>query len=432
MILHDKISEQLPAWRERVKTLVKEHGDKVIDQVTVGQVYGGMRDIKSMVTDVSFVNPATGITFRGMAIPEVLKKLPKPRGAKIPYVGGLYYLLLTGEIPSKADAEAVEKEWASRADVPDHVFKMLRAMPKDTHPMVLLSQAVLALQSGSKFARAYHSIKKDTYWETTLEDSIDLTAKLPIIAAYIYRLKYFNQTKKPKYNLRQDYGTNFARMMGVNDRKGYAELARLYFILHSDHESGNVSAHATHLVGSALSDAYYAFSAGLNGLAGPLHGLANQECLDWLICVRDQFGGVPSREDLHKFAWDTLNSGKVIPGYGHAVLRVTDPRYIAQMEFAKARFPEDELIRLADLVYEVVPAVLKEQGKAKNPAPNVDAISGALQYYYGVREFDFYTVLFGVGRALGVTANLVWARALGQPIERPKSLSTAMLEEAVK
>jgi citrate synthase len=432
MILHDKISTQLPAWRERVKTLVKEHGDKVIDQVTVGQVYGGMRDIKSMVTDVSFVNPATGITFRGMSIPEVLSKLPKPRGAKIPYVGGLYYLLMTGEVPNRAQAEEVEHEWASRAAVPDYVYKMLRSMPKETHPMVLLSQAVLALESGSKFAKAYHEIKKDAYWETTLEDSLDLTAKLPVIAAFIYRLKYFNETKKPKYNLRQDYGTNFARMMGVKDRKGYAELARLYFILHSDHESGNVSAHATHLVGSSLSDVYYAFSAGLNGLAGPLHGLANQECLGWLIDVRDKFGGVPSREDLHKFAWDTLNSGKVIPGYGHAVLRVTDPRYIAQLDFAKARFPEDTLIRLAELVYEVVPEVLKEQGKAKNPAPNVDAISGALQYYYGVREFDFYTVLFGVGRALGVTANLAWARALGQPIERPKSLSTAMLEEAVK
>jgi citrate synthase len=432
MILKDKIASQLPAWRERVKSLVKEHGEKVIDQVTVSQVYGGMRDIKSMVTDISFVNPASGISFRGMSIPEVLAKLPKPRGAKIPYVGALYYLLLTGEIPTKAEAEEVEREWANRALVPDHVFKMLRAMPKDTHPMVLLSQAVLALQSGSKFAKAYHDIKKDAYWETTLEDSLDLTAKLPVIAAYIYRLKYFNQTKKPRYNTRQDYGTNFARMMGVKDRKGYAELARLYFILHSDHESGNVSAHATHLVGSALSDVYYAFSAGLNGLAGPLHGLANQECLGWLIDVREKFGGVPSREELRQFTWDTLNSGKVIPGYGHAVLRVTDPRYTAQMDFAKARFPQDPLIRLADMVYDVVPEVLKEQGKAKNPAPNVDAISGTLQYYYGVSEFDFYTVLFGVGRALGVTANLVWARALGQPIERPKSLSTAMLEEAVK
>ena len=433
MILHEKMAAQLPAWRERVKTLVKEHGETVVDQVTVSQVYGGMRDIKSMVTDVSFVDPATGIKFRGMAIPEVLAKLPKPRGAKMPYVGGLYYLLITGEIPTRAQAEEVEQEWAARAVVPDYVFKMIRSMPNDTHPMVLFSQAVLALESGSKFAKAYHAgVKKDVYWESTLEDSLDLTAKLPVIAAYIYRLKYFNEVRKPKYNPRQDYGTNFARMMGVSDRKGYAELARLYFILHSDHESGNVSAHATHLVGSALSDAYYAFSAGLNGLAGPLHGLANQECLGWLIDVRDKFGGVPPREELYKFAWDTLNGGKVIPGYGHAVLRVTDPRYIAQLEFAKARFPEDTLIRLAELVYDVVPTVLKEQGKAKNPAPNVDAISGALQYYYGVREFDFYTVLFGVGRALGVTANLVWARALGQPIERPKSLSTAMLEEAAK
>jgi citrate synthase len=432
MILYERLSAQLPAWRERVKTLVKEHGETVIDQVTIGQVYGGMRDIKSMVTDISFVDPATGIKFRGMSIPEVLEKLPKPDGAAIPYVGGLFYLLLLGEIPTKVQAEEVEAEWAKRSEVPVHVFDMLRAMPKDTHPMVLSSQAVLALQSGSKFAKAYHSgVKKDMYWESTLEDALDLTAKLPTIAAFIYRMKY-GDCKEPKYDPKLDYGTNFARMLGVKDEKGYAELSRLYFILHSDHESGNVSAHTTHLAGSALSDAYYAFSAGLNGLAGPLHGLANQECLGWLIDVRDKFGGVPPREDLYKFAWDTLNGGKVIPGYGHAVLRVTDPRFTAQLEFAKARFPEDILIRLAELVYDVVPAVLKEQGKAKNPAPNVDAISGTLQYYYGVREFDFYTVLFGVGRALGVMPNLVWARALGQPIERPKSLTTAMLEELAK
>jgi citrate synthase len=431
MILHDKIAAQLPDFRARVTKLVKEQGEIVLDKVTIGQVYGGMRDIKSLVTDISFVDPATGIKFRGMAIPEVLKKLPKPRGAKIPYVGGLFYLLVVGEIPTREQAEEVEAEWAKRAQIPDHIYKMLRSMPKDTHPMVLLSQAVLALQSQSVFAKKYsEGIKKDGYWEPTLEDALNLTAKLPIIAAFIYRMKYFNETKKPKYNLRQDYGMNFSRMMGVSDRKGYADLSRLYFILHSDHESGNVSAHATHLVGSALSDVYYAFSAGLNGLAGPLHGLANQECLGWLIGVKDKFGGVPPREDLYKFAWDTLNGGKVIPGYGHAVLRVTDPRFTAQLEFAKARFPEDTLIRIAEMVYDVVPAVLKEQGKAKNPAPNVDAISGTLQYYYGVREFDFYTVLFGVGRALGVTANLVWARALGQPIERPKSLTTAMLEEA--
>lgn len=200
-------------------------------------------------------------------------------------------------------------------------------------------------------------------------------------------------------------------------------------MLHSDHESGNVSAHATHLVGSALSDIYLATSAGLNGLAGPLHGLANQECLSWLLDVYHKFGCVPSDSDMKQFAWETLNSGQVIPGYGHAVLRKTDPRFIAQLNFGKKYFPDDDIFCLATKVYEIVPDVLKQQGKAKDPWPNVDAISGALQYHYGVREFDFYTVLFGVSRLLGVTSNAVWARALGQPIERPKSVTTTMLEE---
>ena len=432
MILHEKISEQLPQWRERIRTLAKEHAEVVVDTVTIGEVVGGMRDTKSLLTDVSFVDPAHGILFRGMTIPETLKKLPKARGGKLPLVGGLYYLLMVGEVPTKEQAQAVEAEWADRAELPDYVFKMLKAMPNDTHPMTLLSQAVLALQHDSVFAKKYHNMKKEAYWEAALEDSLNLTAKLPLIATYIYRMKYFDETKKPKYNPKQDYGANFARMMKVLNKKEYAELMRLYFIIHSDHESGNASAHATHLVGSTLSDVYYAFSSGLNALAGPLHGLANQESLAWLLDVHKRFGGVPSRDDLHKFAWDTLNSGHVIPGYGHGVLRVIDPRFITQMEFAKKRFPNDELLRLADMVLDVVPTVLKEQGKAKNPAPNVDAISGTLQYYYGVREFDFYTVLFGVGRALGVTANYVWARALGQPIERPKSMTTKMLEEAVE
>jgi citrate synthase len=431
MILHEKISAQLPAWRERMKALAKDHADVVVDHVTVGQIVGGMRDIKSLLTDVSFVDPAEGIRFRGMSIPEVLKALPKARGGKMPLVGGLYYLLMVGEVPTKEEAWEVEAEWGKRAVVPDYVYKMIKAMPKETHPMTLFSQAVLALQNQSVFVQKYHGMKKDEYWEAALEDSLELTAKLPVIAAFIYRYKYFGETKKPKYNPKWDYGLNFSKMLGVADRKGYADLARLYFILHSDHESGNVSAHTMHLVGSALSDPYLSFSAALNGLAGPLHGLANQECLAWLIEVKNKFGGVPTRDELHKFAWDTLNSGHVIPGYGHAVLRVPDPRYMAQMEFAKKYFPDDELVRLADLVFDVVPQVLKEQGKAKNPAPNVDAISGTLQYYYGVREFDFYTVLFGVGRALGVTANYVWARALGSPIERPKSLTTKMLEDVV-
>ena len=431
MILNEKIAAQLPAQRERYRTLAKEHGEVVVANVTVGQIVGGMRDIKSLLTDVSFVDPAEGIRFRGMSIPEVLAALPKPEGVDMPYVGGLFYLLLIGEIPTKEQALAVEAEWTKRSDVPKYVFDTLRAMPKETHPMTLFSLAVQSLQTQSEFARRYHEgMKKDEYWEPALEDTMNLTAKLPVVAAFIYNLKY-RDGQVPKVDPNLDYGANFAQMLGVEDQKGYADLSRLYMIIHSDHESGNASAHATHLAASTLSDIYYAFSAGLNALAGPLHGLANQECLGWLLGVRDMFGGVPTKEQLRQYSWDTLESGKVIPGYGHAVLRVPDPRFTAQMKFAKERFPDDTLVQIADMVFEIVPQVLKEQGKAKNPAPNVDAISGTLQYYYGVQEFDFYTVLFGVSRALGVTANYVWARALGQPIERPKSLTMKMLEDVV-
>jgi citrate synthase len=429
MILKEKIESMLPAWRERVSKLVQESGNVKVGEVTIAQVYGGMRGVKGLVTDISYVDPNEGIRFRGFTIPDVIEKLPKPDGAEMPYVGGLYYLLLTGEIPSLEEALEVEEEWKSRSKIPDYLFDMLNAMPVETHPMMLFSLAVLGLQRESLFARQYEEgMRREEYWDPMLEDSLNLTAKLPQIAAYIYRLKYKDgDFIDPDPEL--DWGANFAHMLGIPSNE-YKDLSRLYFLLHSDHESGNVSAHTTHLVASSLSDIYFAASAGLNGLAGPLHGLANQECLRWLLTIKnDCVGGTITADRLRQCAWDTLNSGQVIPGYGHAVLRKPDPRFMAQLEFGKKHMPDDELFRMVELVYEVVPDVLMQLGKVKNPWPNVDAISGSLQYHYGVREFDFYTVMFGVSRILGVSANAVWARALGQPIERPKSLTTAMLEE---
>jgi citrate synthase len=429
MLLQEKIEQQLPEWRERVRKLIKEKGEVKVGEVTISQVYGGMRDVKSLVTDISYVDPVEGIRFRGYTIPEVLAKLPKPQGAEMPYVGGLYYLFLVGSVPTEAQALEVEAEWRERGKVPQYVFDAIRAMPADAHPMTLFTLAVLTLQRESLFSKQYHQgLKKDSYWIPMLEDSLNLTAKLPELAAFIYRLKYKNGDMIPP-DTKLDWAGNFAHMMGIQNPV-YQDLSRLYFLLHSDHESGNVSAHTTHLVASSLSDIYYAASAGLSGLAGPLHGLANQECLMWLLDVKEKCGECSyDKAALRQFAWDTLNKGQVIPGYGHAVLRKTDPRYTAQLEFGKKHFPDDDIFKLAALIYEVVPDVLREQGKAKDPWPNVDAISGSLQYHFGIKEFDFYTVIFGASRILGVSANTVWARALAQPIERPKSLTTAMLEE---
>jgi len=284
------------------------------------------------------------------------------------------------------------------------------------------------LQESSIFSKQYEEgLNKMDYWDATYEDSINLLAKLPEIAAFIYRLKYKGDTPIAS-DPTLDFGSNFAKMMGIDSP--YDEISRLYFLLHSDHESGNVSAHATHLVGTALSDAYYSFTAGMCGLAGPLHGLANQEVLRWLQGVMEKMDHKkPTKEDITKFVWDTLNSGQVIPGFGHAVLRKTDPRYAAQRDFCLKHLPDDNLFQYVNLLYEVVPDILVEQGKAKNPWPNVDAQSGVIQWHYGVVEYDFYTVMFGVGRALGVLSNLIWDRAVGQSLERPKSLTTDMLEK---
>jgi citrate synthase len=267
-------------------------------------------------------------------------------------------------------------------------------------------------------------------WEYVYEDAFDIVARIPIIAAFIYNLKYRSDFQVA-INRELDAGANFAHMIGQCEE--YKDVARMYFILHSDHESGNVSAHTTHLVHSALSDPYYAYSAGLNGLAGPLHGLANQEVLDWLLKFEKKYckEEEPTKELVTQALWDTLKAGQVIPGYGHAVLRKTDPRYMSQREFCLATpgLKVDPLFKLVSMIFEVAPGVLTQHGKAKNPWPNVDAQSGVIQWYYGLHEWDFYTVLFGVGRALGCMANITWDRALGSPIERPKSVTTPMLEQ---
>ena len=429
--LKAKLLEKILAHRPRTTKLVKEQGKIVIDQVTIDQCIGGARDVRCLVTDISYLDPQEGIRFRGKTIPETFAALPKVPGCDYPYVEGFWYFLLTGDVPTKEQALEVVEDFKARANVPQYVFDVLRTMPRDTHPMTMFSTAVLAMQRESQFVKRYNAgMKKTEYWDPMYEDSMNLLAKLPAIAAYIYRMKYKGDVQIPA-DSKLDWGGNFAHMMGV--APPYDEVARMYFILHSDHESGNVSAHTTHLVASALSDAYYSFSAGLNGLAGPLHGLANQEVLGWIMNVMKKLNNkVPTKEELEKFLWDTLNGGQVIPGYGHAVLRKTDPRYVAQNEYSKKHLPNDPIFQLVNMIYEVAPGVLTKHGKTKNPWPNVDAHSGVIQWYYGVREWDFYTVLFGVGRALGVLANITWDRGLGYAIERPKSVTTDMLEQWAK
>jgi citrate synthase len=427
-VIKDSFKAKADVVSAEIKEILKEHGSRKIGEVTLSQIYQGMRGMTGLVTETSLLDAEEGIRFRGYSIPELQKSLPKAKGGTQPLPEGLFHLMLLGELPDEDEVNHVTATWQRRSHVPNYVFDTIESLPVNAHPMTQFVVGIMALQIESRFARQYAAgMSKKDYWEATFDDSMDLIARLPRIAAYIYRRKYRNgQHIQPDGLL--DWAGNFAHMMGYDD-ESFMELMRLYMTIHADHEGGNVSAHTTHLVGSALSDPFLSFAAGMNGLAGPLHGLANQEVIKWIFEMRDQLGvDLPSHEQIEGYVRKTLSEGKVVPGYGHAVLRKTDPRFTAQMEFGKEYMSDDPLVNTVWRVYEVVPPILNSLGKVKNPWPNVDAHSGALLVHFGMVEYEFYTVLFGVSRALGVLASLCWDRALNMPLERPKSVTTELVK----
>ena len=422
MILKEKFASQIPSLREEAKSIVTNHGDKAISGVTIDKLYGGMRGVKSLICDTSEVGLDTGLIIRGIPILELTDKLPEE----------IYYLLITGELPDAEALKDLQEELKKRAEVPSYVFNVIDAMPKDSHPMSMLNTAILAMEYESKFRKAYdEGIGKDQLWDPMFEECLDLIARLPVVAAYIYR-KRFGKGERIEADPSLDWAGNFAHMTGISFEDGsFKKLMRLYMVLHSDHESGNVSAFSCQTIGSALSDAYYSVSGGLNGLAGPLHGLANQENLKFILKIKEDIGHAPSDEEVKEYCQGLLDSKRVIPGYGHAVLRVTDPRFTAFVNFGKEEIPGDEVFNIVLQLFDIVPKLLIEQGKAKDPWPNVDAASGSLLYHYGLTEYQYYTVLFSVSRTLGLASQLVIARAMMSPLIRPKSVTTKWVKSQI-
>jgi len=434
--LTETLMAQVPEKQKSLAALKKEHGSKVIGEVTIDQCIGGARGVKCMLWETSNLDPLEGIRFRGHTIPECQQILPTYSGKNgdgEPLLESLIWLLLTSEVPNKEQVDSLTQELHQRAKLPDHVIPLINSLPKDMHPMTQFTIGLNAAQTQSKFAKAYAGgVHKSEYHKHVLEDILDVFAILPEIAAQIYRNVYFDGVVDKDDSL--DYSGNFCRMLGYND-PSFDELMRLYLCIHTDHEGGNASAHATHLVGSTLSDPYLAYAGGLNALAGPLHGLANQEVLKWIQELSAKFeaqGKEVNAETITEFAWETLNAGKVIPGYGHAVLRKTDPRYTCQREFALKHMPDNELFKVVDTIYSVMPDILTEHGKTANPYPNVDSHSGVLLWNYGFTQYEYYTVLFGVSRAVGGLSQLYWDRALGLPLERPKSVTPEWLAAQCK
>ncbi len=337
-MLQETLSKKIPTWQEDLKKILDENGTKVISEVTIAQAAKGMRGVKSMICDTSAVSADEGLIIRGYPILQIIDKLPEE----------VFYLLLTGDLPDQLQLSDLQDQLRAHQNVPDYVWRVLDAMPENSHPMTMLSVAIQSMRVESLFVEKFNKgTSKNEYWKWILDDGIKLIGALPSIAAFIYRkITKNNDRIDPDINL--DWAGNYAYMLGINESDDFKKLMRLYLMLHSDHEGGNVSAFSSLTVASSLSSPFLAIGAGLNGLAGPLHGLANQECLKFVLEIHDHFNGAPNNKDLEKFCWDRLNNGRVIPGYGHAVLRCPDPRFTAFMKSGQEHIHDDDVFKIVE------------------------------------------------------------------------------------
>ncbi|MCO5580414.1 hypothetical protein L7F22_034280 [Adiantum nelumboides] len=425
--LSETISALIPACRERLTKIKRQCGSIQLDPHTIQDLIAGSRGIKSLLWDISKLDPEHGILYRGFSIPQCFASLPSSFPGGQPLPEGVLWLLLTAHIPSTSQTASLSLDLMARiSKLPDFVFSCINALPISAHPMTQLVSAIMALQTESQFARAYaSSMPIDQLWQPTLEDSLNLIARLPFLAAFIYRRIHREPVIPPDPKL--DFAANFCHMLGFDDPDMY-EMMRMYMVIHCDHEGGAVSAHAVRLVGSALADPYLAFAAGMNGCAGPLHGLAIQESFKWISKVFLELGANATTTDLEDYVRHKLQAGQIIPGFGHALLKNTDPRYTCLYQFCERKFPDDPHFQLLAKLGEIVPNVMRQQGKVRNPWPNVDAIIGVVFNHFGLQREDFFPVILGVARSIGSLSQLVWDRGLCLPIERPSSVNMDWIE----
>lgn len=449
--LKSALKDIIPKKKQEMLDMKQNYSNVKVGDITIGSVIGGMRGNCSMFWQSTSLDPVEGIKFQGKTIRECQACLPSDANSSdmsnnfLPE--SMLWLLMTGEVPTNSQVANLSSELALRgANLPDFTVKIMKDLPRNMHPMTQLAIGLASMNKISRFARKYEqgSLGKNDYWEYTLDDALQVIASLPKLTGLIYSNVAANGEPLGQYNENRDWSYNICSLLGMTagdsinrnnlDEKrstDFVNLMRLYTGIHVDHEGGNVSAHTTHLVGSALGDPFLSYSSGIMGLAGPLHGLAAQEVVRFLIEMNGELS--PQMEDceIERYLWKLLDSKRVVPGYGHAVLRKPDPRFTAMIDFVKARpeeFESDRNVTLMQKLSHVAPKVLIKHGKTKNPYPNVDSASGILFYHYGIKEMLFFTVIFGCSRSMGPMTQLVWDRIFGLPIERPQSLDMSKLK----
>jgi len=383
---------------------------EVLKSITEQDLETGLRGVPVGYCTTSFVDPKKGLHYVDHPIRDICERDPED----------VIFLLLNKRWPEAAERTAFVSELRARQHVDQRVFDSLRTLPHRAHPMKWFLHAINMLGMLERRGR-----------EDYREDCLTLIAQIPVVTAAIFRLREeWGDPIAPDNAL--GYMENFVHMLGVPrmDDAGAARLVhlmRVFDVLHFDHGGGNLSAFTGKAVASGLADMFESITAAMAGLAGPRHGKANQECLHFVMESIDAVGGKIDRDEVEKLVRHRLENKQLIYGFGHAVLRVEDPRATALIELGEQLCPEDPNFQMVSLLREVAPAVLGEHPKIANPYPNVDLASGSLLHACGLDDPDYYTVLFGMSRTVGIAIQIVYERTearggKGLPIIRPKYL----------
>ena len=386
--------------------MADNNGAEVLFTLTRDHLNRGLRGVPVGTCRTSLVDPNNGVSYVGYPIAELADKEPEE----------VAYLMLHRELPTADQLAEFSADLAARRGIPADVVALIGQLPKDGHPMAWLGTGLLLL--GMK-----------TRTGDWIEDAKNLIARAPELCALIYRLRSgWGAPIAPNKSL--GLIEDFVAMMGVpgvaGDADKEARLARLlkvYYNLHMDHGGGNLSTFTGKAVASGHADIYTSLSAAMGGLSGPLHGGANERCLQQVQSI-----GTTDPAELEQWCRDTLGGGDKVFGFGHAVLRAEDPRATVQYALGEELCPDDPNFRTAANLREAAVKVLKENPKISNPYPNVDAVSGSLVFACGLTDTVYYTVLFGLARITGISAQIVDERVRarggkGVPIYRPKYIA---------
>lgn len=374
----------------------------VLLEVTSDHLNTGMRGVPVGTCRTSFVTPSEGVHYCGYPITELAAFAPED----------IIYLLFNKELPTSEQSAQIRSELAQRATIPGDLESVLHALPTTGHPMDWLSVGIHALGM----------IETANDWRS---DAMNLIARMPRLMGLVFRIREGRTENIPADDPDASLVDRFVNTLDLDgiDKEKMTRVISTYLVLHMDHGGGNLSTFTGKAIASGHATIYSAMAGAMNALSGPLHGRANQSCLEFVLRV-----GTSDAAKVEAFVRAELAAKRPVFGFGHAVLRTEDPRATAQFALGEEICPEDENFKIIKTLREVAPRVLSENPKISNPNANVDIASGALLHHIGLTDPTYYTTFFGWARVAGIGAQIVDERSVmrngkGTPLYRPKYIA---------